>query len=359
MSIPFPGRIIAGVLAGLFTTAAVSAAEIITEEDFIQKTIVKEQLVKVADNAIFLLDDSPSMNMNFGDTDMSAYEVVLQEFKKRNANIPNLGYNFGIYLYTRWTPVYPMQPYDREKVAEALDSMPAKASGPSFLSEGLKETEGVLKTLNGRTALFAITDGNHRPGDLRMKGLYVAEKLVNNYDVCIYVISTARNEEVNERIMNDIASLNSCSRVIPLADFVNRPHYTSGALFDVKATEEVVTVMDKRIVGLNADDLTFEFAEYQLLEKDVAELKVVTEFLKTQPEAWVSLAGYADNIGSEEVNNRLSRQRAETVANFLVDNGISGQRIVVLWYGSSNPVASNDTEEGRAKNRRVEMAVGL
>jgi outer membrane protein OmpA-like peptidoglycan-associated protein len=347
-----------GVFAGLFMAGAVSAAEIITAEDFKQEIVVSEQLVRVADNALFLLDGSSSMNKKFGDTGKSAYRVVLDELKKRNASFPDLGHKFGIYIYTEWTPIYPMQTYDRDKVANALESMPGLGRGPTWLNDGLKKAEKILETLSGPTALFLFTDGSYSGTLFGKRPIHLADHLVSNYDVCIYVISTAE-EKVNQRMIENVAGLNSCSRVIPFADFINRPEYNTGALFEVKATESLITVTDQRIVGLKADDLTFRFDEYKILEKDMAELEVVADFLVAYPKAWVVIKGYADNIGSEEVNNKLSRQRAEVVANHLAERGISVDRIIVLWYGSYNPVAGNDTDEGRAKNRRVEVAVGL
>ena len=97
----------------------------------------------------------------------------------------------------------------------------------------------------------------------------------------------------------------------------------------------------------------------QILTKDYSELKEVGEFLQAKSEAYVVLSGYTDNVGSVEYNLELARRRAENAASYLVDQvGIALDRIVVQWYGLANPVATNDTEQGRALNRRVELAVG-
>lgn len=69
----------------------------------------------------------------------------------------------------------------------------------------------------------------------------------------------------------------------------------------------------------------------------------------------VRIVGHTDSTGSDAINNPLSRERAESVRNFLEDRGISGSRIEVIGRGSREPAASNDTAEGRAKNRRVEI----
>ena len=81
--------------------------------------------------------------------------------------------------------------------------------------------------------------------------------------------------------------------------------------------------------------------------------------MKKNPNAYALLVGYTDSIGSEEYNLYLSNRRADNVGSYLMNNhGVSQDQIVVNWYGESNPVAGNDTEEGRAQNRRVEIAVG-
>ena len=127
----------------------------------------------------------------------------------------------------------------------------------------------------------------------------------------------------------------------------------------VKATERVVTTTEKRIVGLKAENGTFDFNESEIRASDRRELDEVGEFLRSQPQSYVVLNGYTDNVGSEEYNLALSRKRAESVASYLTGRpGVGRERIVLQWYGYANPIASNDTEEGRAKNRRVEMAVG-
>jgi len=69
----------------------------------------------------------------------------------------------------------------------------------------------------------------------------------------------------------------------------------------------------------------------------------------------IEVAGHTDSTGTAEYNQRLSQARAETVLNFLASKGIARDRMSARGYGEEKPVASNDTSEGRAKNRRVEL----
>jgi outer membrane protein OmpA-like peptidoglycan-associated protein len=72
----------------------------------------------------------------------------------------------------------------------------------------------------------------------------------------------------------------------------------------------------------------------------------------------ITVEGHTDSRGSEEKNQELSMQRAETVRNFLVQQGVKPERITALGQGEANAIASNDTSEGRATNRRVEIVLG-
>lgn len=84
---------------------------------------------------------------------------------------------------------------------------------------------------------------------------------------------------------------------------------------------------------------------------DVA--KSVQEFDKTQ----LVIKGYTDNVGSASYNQKLSEKRAYAVANYLANRGIAANRIQTRGYGMSNPIASNNTDAGRAQNRRVEISI--
>ena len=84
------------------------------------------------------------------------------------------------------------------------------------------------------------------------------------------------------------------------------------------------------------------------------EIEKFAKFLKENPNIKVEIQGHTDNTGSEEYNLKLSQRRAEAVRKVLIEKyGISPDRVIAKGYGESMPIAPNDTEEGRAKNRRV------
>lgn len=107
--------------------------------------------------------------------------------------------------------------------------------------------------------------------------------------------------------------------------------------------------------GFAISNLYFGFNSHELDERSFAELDLWVDFFKGRRDIAIELIGHTDNIGTEEYNMQLSKQRAESVEKYLVSKGISSERISVRGFGYSKPIASNDTEEGRSKNRRVDI----
>lgn len=86
-------------------------------------------------------------------------------------------------------------------------------------------------------------------------------------------------------------------------------------------------------------------------------LDSVANVLVKYPESTITISGHTDSVGNAASNQTLSQQRAESVKRYLVNKGVSVQRIQSVGYGDRNPIASNDTEDGRSKNRRVEIKI--
>ncbi|NKI32370.1 OmpA family protein [Croceivirga thetidis] len=86
-------------------------------------------------------------------------------------------------------------------------------------------------------------------------------------------------------------------------------------------------------------------------------LNKLADIFKEYPQTNILVEGHTDSAGSEEYNWGLSQQRAESVTNYLVNQGISSGRFTTKWYGEGQPKATNDTKEGKAQNRRVELAI--
>jgi outer membrane protein OmpA-like peptidoglycan-associated protein len=122
-------------------------------------------------------------------------------------------------------------------------------------------------------------------------------------------------------------------------------------LVDLKARQT------ERGLELTLSDVLFEFDKANLTPGALRSLAPLVAFLRENPDRTISIEGHTDSLGSDSYNLELSQRRAETIRDFLVQNGISSDRITARGMGKSYPVASNATEAGRQQNRRVEIVI--
>jgi OOP family OmpA-OmpF porin len=300
------------------------------------------------------------MNKPYKDTGMTRYEIAKKTLREQNQNFPDLGHNIGFYLYTKWKELMPVQPYSREKFEMALDMLPEKPKAATQLHSGLRKLDSVLANLTGKTSVFLYTDGTYSESDaVGISPISIATKLAKKYDVCFYVISTADDYD-SKKVTDKLGNVNFCARTIAFSDFIENPEYNSGALYTVRSTEEIETVTDIKVVGAKVNNILFEFDKAEISPEFSEHLNQVGEFMKQNPNSYAVLHGYTDSTGSEEYNYGLSRQRAESVSNYLEAKfNVGAERLIGQWYGPLNPVADNGTAEGRNLNRRVEVAVGM
>lgn len=104
-------------------------------------------------------------------------------------------------------------------------------------------------------------------------------------------------------------------------------------------------------------NIFFNTASYELLPASNAELDKLVKLLTANPTLRIELGGHTDNVGADAANLTLSDQRARSVREFVISKGIDATRITAKGYGETKPVATNDTEEGKAQNRRTEVTV--
>lgn len=103
--------------------------------------------------------------------------------------------------------------------------------------------------------------------------------------------------------------------------------------------------------------VTFDFDSSDLSSQAANALNEVSSVLGEYRDTRVNIGGYTDSTGDADYNRKLSERRAESVGNYLVRNGVSSSRLNTRGYGENNPVASNNTDAGRAQNRRVEITL--
>lgn len=104
-------------------------------------------------------------------------------------------------------------------------------------------------------------------------------------------------------------------------------------------------------------NIFFETASYALLPASTLELNKLVKLMLANAKMRIEVGGHTDNVGNDDSNQVLSEQRANAVRDFLIAHGIEASRIVAKGYGETKPMATNDTDEGRALNRRTEVTV--
>ncbi|MEA3366405.1 MAG: OmpA family protein, partial [Candidatus Hydrogenedentes bacterium] len=105
------------------------------------------------------------------------------------------------------------------------------------------------------------------------------------------------------------------------------------------------------------EDLLFARGSTTIGSSAKGYLRGIAQFLTEWPELMVHVKGYTDNSHSAKYNMDLSRRRAQKVQQYLAEQGIPVERLIVSFHGEANPVSDNDTAAGRALNRRVEIAL--
>lgn len=138
-----------------------------------------------------------------------------------------------------------------------------------------------------------------------------------------------------------------------------------GSYLDQQAAEmeQVLAEQDRlrreqeRLDVILSSDILFSSGSASLYPGGRDKLRQVASVLTRYPESNLQIIGHTDSRGTEEFNLGLSRKRAQAVADELTANGVSAQRIALRGLGESQPMATNDTREGRAQNRRVEIRI--
>ena len=137
---------------------------------------------------------------------------------------------------------------------------------------------------------------------------------------------------------------------------IEKPRYMETVSTQTPApVPETVSMKKKIIISLNIE---FNTKKIFVKEKYYDDIKRVADFMKENPDSICEIQGHTDNVGNKAYNKALSEKRSESVRQYIIDKfGIDGKRITAVGFGGEIPIASNDTEEGRQKNRRVEAVI--
>jgi len=123
--------------------------------------------------------------------------------------------------------------------------------------------------------------------------------------------------------------------------------------FNIAVLLEPIEIGNKVILN----NIFFDTNRFDLKPESVSELQQLLSFLTLNPTLHIEISGHTDNVGNDQLNQTLSENRAKSVYQYLVANNIAAARLVYKGYGKTQPIAANDTDESRQKNRRTEFKI--
>jgi OOP family OmpA-OmpF porin len=311
---------------------------------------------------VVLLDTSGSMiSEDEGRPRIYNAQDIVASF---NSIVPPLDYDAGLVTYGKGssstctgygvaTTLYGLEPYTKADFAQALGSIECAASTTPYAA-AVDSATGMLVEETGPIAVFIVSDFSYNWHDpAAVESALAALKSQHPGKVCVHIIKIGE-EDANIAGLTDTVG---CDSVVKAADL------GTGAAMSAYVVNTLLTPLDLPLqyekYTVSAEAL-FDFDKYVLKPQGVEALQDLGAQIRSQglKVKDIDIIGHTDSIGSDAYNMRLSERRAMAVKTFLVDQGVSRSILGVSGMGERQPVASNDTDAGRALNRRVEILVG-
>ena len=351
------------------------------------------QYVQKVDNFMVILDASDTMNTPYeGRTRWQmARDVVLL----LNRTIPDISVMGALRKYSdvgnynELTPtalVYGLTKYSQSGFEEGLKKI-RRAEGGSPLHLAISAATKDLAPARGDIAVIIVTDGSHIP---HAPVLQAAENMKKQFGdrICIYTIWVG-DDPAGQKLLEGVAQAGRCGYSVSaaginsdakMAEFVENvfleeapkpaaappppPRPAPPLDSDGDGVPDDLDKCPNTPKGAKVDErgcwayrgaFLFDLNKWDLKPQVRPALDNAVEILRENPGLKVEIQGHTCNLGSAAYNQQLSLKRAQSVYQYFVDHGIEESRLSVKGYGFSKPAYSNDTEEGRAKNRRVEF----
>jgi OOP family OmpA-OmpF porin len=256
----------------------------------------------------------------------------------------------------------PLAPFDRAGLAAKAASLEimgdvSGTGGTTPLDAVIREAAASLEGRSGQAALVVFSDGLP---NCEVSTLSAAEALIASRadPVCIHTVQSG-TDPAGSAFLKRVSELTRCGS-LRHEDDVTTAHEVqqlARAVFVGPAPLPAVAAAADPCAGaVRLRGVEFGFDQDQVTEESKPVLDVAVERLAACPEIRVTVSGHTDAMGSEAYNNDLSYRRAKAARDYFVEGGIPASRLDVEGFGESLPIAPNDSAEGRARNRRVELS---
>ena len=337
-----------------------------------------------------IVDLSGSISDQFHCGGFFKHEAIFTILNRMNQKIPALQYQAALRKFgyknalTRsdYTALaWGVEPYDRQSFGIAARELaPSRAISP--LGWAMKASETELDGMSGRKALIIMSDFKENTdfGDPEKRAEELAARFGN--DLCIYTINVGQDER-EVKLAEAVAAKSACGKSYDGCRLLSDDAYFDQMVREIFGVAQVMTAsvcpdadgdnvcddrdrcpntpkgapVDDRGCWIAAYNQFFDFDKAVVKKEFLPRLKQAAEVLQANPHVTVSVTGHTDNKGTDKYNFRLGLKRAEAIKAKLVEYGVNPKRLRVESFGETSPIADNKTDEGRAKNRRVEINV--
>jgi OOP family OmpA-OmpF porin len=300
------------------------------------------------------------------------FDMATQIVSRINQTLPELGQNGALRSFGHSPAVsdkntvlfYGMEEYSTYALGENLKKI-SEAGGTSpmymaFNASGQEE----LNAVSGNTAVIVISDGQPEFSLESPITLKAARALKDQLGpgLCYYPILVG-DDEKGAVLMDEIVRISECGFVSNADDLLTDAGMAGFVedIFLTKKPMDKVAPAPLVLKGTNTqgiwvvDETYFDFDKSVVKPEAFDYLDQIADVLKTHPQITVKVQGHTDSIGTKAYNDALSIRRAQAVKTYLMNKGVREERLSLEGFGFSKPVATNDTAEGRALNRRVEL----
>jgi outer membrane protein OmpA-like peptidoglycan-associated protein len=304
---------------------------------------------KIVKSSVKVIDPQTRKEIKADSTNSEGkFSVVLLPGKSYDFVISANGYNeakqsFGFSPFEdfkRIEQTIDLKPKKKQVVLKISDAETNKGLSVDIKITNLDTKEEiVIHETVGRDGKYSINlrEGNRYNVEVSSKEGYAYST------VKIDVPVSKATEENNGNAANNNSDTSSIAVITPEESLV--------------IDHEIKVTPLKKGTKLLLNDIFFEFNSHELQDSSYIELAKVIELLNDNPKINIEINAHTDDVGSDEFNLKLSQRRAQIIVDYLVSKGVNPKRLTAKGFGKSKPVASNETEEGRAKNRRVEMRI--
>ena len=342
---------ISGILAFMVLTGGCAGKQAVQPQPSFQaQPLTMENYQPKADNLVFVLDASSSMAKDYNGVEK--FGIARNVVANFNQTMPDMAIKTGLRSYGHafilfWQNTvlkYGLTDYSRPGVAQALNTI-TPAGGPSPLDVAFKKTAEDLKASQGKIAMVVVSDGK----DMGNAPLKAAQGLKAQYGdrLCMYTVLVG-DDPAGKALLSDLSAVTGCGQAIT-ADSVA----TGPGMADF-VTTVLLDKVEPPALGV-FKDIKFESDKAILLGSSFATLDEIVKILKQHPNVSVEIQGHTDSTASDAHNMDLSQRRAQSVVQYLQSMGIAASRMTAKGYGESSPIDTNETEAGKANNRRVEL----